>query len=53
MADGEPRGLTEEEALAFLARLNGEGRERLLNALARYLAEEERRAALIQKLRKI
>ena len=42
-----------ENLRGALAKLQGASRERLLDALAKYLAEEERRREFIEKMRTI
>ena len=44
---------SDEEVRALLSRLQGSSRERLLNALAKYLAEEERRREFLKKIQSI
>ena len=54
MADEEPRTRTsDEEVRSLLLQLQGSSRERLLNALAQYLAEEERRRDFLKKIQSI
>lgn len=54
MAD-EERNTTRsnDELRSALARLQGSSRENLLNALAQYLADEERRREFLEKIRSI
>ena len=47
------RSLSDEDLESLLQRMSGDSRERLLNALARFLLEEERRAERLKKLRSI
>lgn len=42
-----------ETAEQLFARLSGDARERLLNALARYLLEEEQRRETLRRLRNL
>ena len=42
-----------DEVRELLTRLQGSSRERLLNALALYLAEEERRREFLKKIQSI
>ena len=44
---------SEEDMRALLSRLEGTSRERILNALAQYLAEEERRREFLKKIQSI
>jgi len=44
---------SDEEVRDLLSRLQGSSRERLLNALAKYLAEEERRREFLKKIQSI
>ena len=54
MADDQnKRQKSPDEMRAALSRLQGASRERLLNALAKYLAEEERRREYLNKIRSI
>lgn len=48
-----PSLLPAETPEQLFSRLSDEARERMLNALARYLLEEEQRQATLQRLRKI
>lgn len=53
MAD-ERRSLTEEELAAkIINNLSDGARERIINAIARYLAEQEQEERLLQTLRKL
>ena len=54
MADEQaPPDAPEESPEQLFARLSEEARERMLNALARYLLEEEQRRETLQRLRNI
>ncbi len=54
MADEERKKTrSSDELRSALARLQGASRETLLNALAQYLAEEERRREYLEKIRSI
>jgi hypothetical protein len=52
MADEEnDKQPDEDEQRSILLQLQGTSRERLLDALAKYLADEERRRKFLQKIR--
>lgn len=54
MADEEKNTTrSDDELRSALSRLQGASRERLLNALAQYLADEERRREFLEKIRSI
>ncbi|MFT5682399.1 MAG: hypothetical protein ACI8RZ_003317 [Myxococcota bacterium] len=54
MADEEKNTTkSEDELRSALSRIQGSSRERLLNALAKYLADEERRREFLDKIRSI
>ena len=54
MADEETRTeVSDEDVRSLLLQLQGSSRERLLNALAKHLAEEERRREFLKKIQSI
>ena len=53
MSEARKQAMTEDFARRFLSSLGEEGRERLLNALARYLLEEEQRERTLKQLQTI
>lgn len=54
MADEEKTtASSDQEVRSLLLQLQGSSREHLLNALAKYLAEEERRREFLKKIHSI